>query len=60
MAYHHAPCLLIGGKTKLIDSGFERGKSTSSSRSEIKFVDLGFERWQVVRFRKARGRQDAP
>ena len=25
---------------------------------QIKFIDLGFERWQVVRFRKARGRQD--
>ena len=29
-------------------------------RDEIKFIDLGFERWQVVRFRKARGRQDVP
>ena len=27
---------------------------------QIKFIDLGFERWQVVRFRKARGRQDVP
>ena len=25
-------------------------------RDQIKFIDLGFERWQVVRFRKARGR----
>ena len=29
-------------------------------RDQIKFIDLGFERWQVVRFRKARGRQDIP
>ena len=29
-------------------------------RDQIKFIDLGFERWQVVRFRKARGRQDVP
>ena len=27
---------------------------------EIKYIDLGFERWQAVRFRKARGRQDVP
>ena len=29
-------------------------------RDWIKFIDRGFERWQVVRFRKARGRQDVP
>ena len=23
-------------------------------KDQIKFIDLGFERWQVVRFRKAR------
>ena len=27
-------------------------------RDQIKFIDLGFERWEVIRFRKARGRQD--
>ena len=27
---------------------------------QIKLIDLGFERWQVLRFRKARGRQDVP
>ena len=27
---------------------------------QIKSIDLGFERWQIVRFRKARGRQDVP
>ena len=29
-------------------------------RDQIKFIDLRFERWQVVRFRKARERQDVP
>ena len=29
-------------------------------RDKIKCIDLGFERWQAVRFRKARGRQDVP
>ena len=29
-------------------------------RDQIKFIDLEFERWQVVGFRKARGRQDVP
>ena len=29
-------------------------------RDQIKFIDLRFERWQVVRFRKARQKQDVP
>ena len=29
-------------------------------RDQIKLIDLGFERWQVVSCRKARGRQDVP
>ena len=29
-------------------------------RDEIKFIHLRFERWQAVRFRKARRMQDAP
>ena len=29
-------------------------------RDQIKFIDPRFERWQVVRFRKARRRQDVP
>ena len=29
-------------------------------RDQIKFIDLRFERWQVVRFRKARRRQEVP
>ena len=27
---------------------------------QIKFIDLRFERWQAIRFRKARRRQDVP
>ena len=27
-------------------------------RDQIKIIDLRFERWQVVRFRKARGKQN--
>ena len=29
-------------------------------RDHIKFIDLRFERWQVVGLRKARRRQDVP
>ena len=29
-------------------------------RDQIKFIALGFERWQAVRIRKAKGRQDVP
>ena len=29
-------------------------------RLKVKFIDLIFERWQVVRFKKARRRQDVP
>ena len=35
----------------------ERSKRPRGERDQIKFIDLGFERWQVVRFRKARGKQ---
>ena len=28
-----------------------------AERDQIKFIDLGFERWQVVGFRKARSRR---
>ena len=38
----------------------ERSERLRGERDKIKFIDLGFERWQVVRFRKARGRQDFP
>ena len=38
----------------------ERRKRQAKRREQdqIKFIDLGFERWQVARFRKARRRQD--
>ena len=32
----------------------ERRKQTAKRRDQIKFIDLRFERWQVVTFRKAR------
>ena len=35
----------------------ERSERLRGERDKIKFIDLGGERWQVVRFRKARGRQ---
>ena len=38
----------------------ERSERLRGERDQIKFIDLGFERWQVARFRKARGRQDVP
>ena len=37
----------------------EESKQLRGERDKIKFIDLGFERWQVVGFRKAR-RQDVP
>ena len=38
----------------------ERSERLRGERGQIKFTDLGLERWQVVRFRKARGRQEVP
>ena len=39
----------------------ERGKRKAKRRKDqIKFIDLRFERLQVIRFRKARRRQDVP
>ena len=38
----------------------ERCERLRGERDQIKFIDLGFERWQVVRLRTARGRQDVP
>ena len=32
----------------------EESKRLGGERYQIKFIDLGFERWQVVIFRKAR------
>ena len=38
----------------------EESERLRGERDHIKFIDIRFERWQVVRFRKARGRQDVP
>ena len=38
----------------------EESERLRGERDQMKFIDLGFERWQVVRFRKARGTQDVP
>ena len=38
----------------------EESKRLRGERDKIKFNDLRFERWHVVRFRKARRRQDIP
>ena len=42
------------------DSTKEESGRLRGERDQIKFIDLGFERWQVVRFRKAKRRQDVP
>ena len=38
----------------------EESERLRRERDQIKFIDLRFERWQVVGFRKARRRQDVP
>ena len=38
----------------------EESERLTGETDQIKFNDLGFERWQVVRSRKARGGQDVP
>ena len=38
----------------------EESERLRGERDQIKFIDLRFEGWQVVIFRKARGRQDVP
>ena len=38
----------------------EESKLLRVERDQIKLIDLRFERWQVVRFRKARRRQEDP
>ena len=48
----------LGGLYKAPTEEKEEGERLRGERDQIKFVDLRFERWQVVRFRKARRRQD--
>ena len=38
----------------------EESKYLRGERDQIKFIDFGFEKWQVVRFRKATRRQELP
>ena len=38
----------------------EESKRLRGESDQAKFIHLGFERCQVVRFRKARGKQDVP
>ena len=38
----------------------EESEKLRGERDQIQFIDLGFERWQVVRFREAGIRQDIP
>ena len=38
----------------------EESEGLTGERDQINFIDLGSERWQVVRFRTARIRQDVP
>ena len=50
-----------GGLYKSLKNGRKKkAKRLGGERDQIKFIDLGFERWQVVRFRNARSRQDDP
>ena len=46
--------------TKLQQRQKEESERIRGEIDQIKFIDLGFERWQVVGFRKARKRQDVP
>ena len=38
----------------------QKSEKLRGERDQIKFIDLRFEIWQVVRFRKARRRQEVP
>ena len=38
----------------------EGSKKLRGEGDQIKFINLRFERWQAVRFRKGRRRQDIP
>ena len=56
---------LFLGKAMVAHTRPQQGKKEESERirgerDQITFIDLRFERWQVVRFRKARRRQDIP
>ena len=66
IAYH---TLLVSefcwGKAMVAYAKLKQRKKEDSERlrgeeDQITFIDLRFERWKVVRFRKARRRQDVP
>ena len=38
----------------------EERERLRGERDQIKLIDLGFERWHIVRFSKVRRRQDVP
>ena len=38
----------------------EESENLRGEEDQINFIDLRFERWQVLGFRKARRRQDVP
>ena len=38
----------------------ENSERLRGERDQIKLINLRFERWQILRFRNARGRQDVP
>ena len=38
----------------------EESKWLRGERGQIRFIVLRFERWQAIRFRKARSKQDVP
>ena len=50
--------MLRKGYTKPQQKKKEESEMLRGERNQVKFIDLGFERWQVVGFRKARRRQD--
>ena len=49
-----------GGLKKASKRNKEESEGLRGERDQIKFIDLRFERWQVVVLRKARRRQDVP
>ena len=46
--------------TNLQQTKKEERELLRGERDQIKFIDLRFERWQVLRLRKGRRRQDVP
>ena len=42
------------------NNGRKKKAKGQEERDQTKFIDLRFERWRVIRFRKARRRQDVP